>query len=397
MTIYVYRAATGEFRPVTRVYVAMKTNVASVIPREVLLVQVAEKVPGQAAPNLVTYHDRYQQPATGLRGTAATHSSAQIAWTAPPRATDYQVLIRTKAPGAASFGAPEIRPAPDQWIQQISYDALGLQPNYEYSFQVRSKRTAANGDAIVNVKDSDMITLATGHPAALKTNPNYGGAASSGTNLVRINAAGTKTWTPDYHWGTKSRTPHIVQGYLNDGSMNARGGVYYGTTRSQLATWVHAIHPELTKIELDTLLNQVQVIDSRIDYVYRYNLGGSTNPQIRVYASKLNYNSGATPPGGTPGGTYSTFTAPTAGRTADEIAVGQLTAWAREWIKPAPIHNGMLIYNGTASGNNTIGHNGYCVLRGCDASYAPAAVDDWRLNLWVKWSYTFPDLPPSWS
>jgi hypothetical protein len=309
MTIYVYKQ--GTFRPVTRVYKAQKTGA----PREVLLVQVAENDPGQKNPKLVTYHDRYQQPVTDLRGAEATHGSATIAWTAPEHATDYQVLMRSKKLPATTFGPVEIKPRPDEWIKDNSYQVNGLQPNYEYSFQVRSKRTAANGDPIVNLVDSNTITLATGHPAETRKNPSYDadpvGYPAGKPDLIYINAARTDTWTLDYRWGSGSRGPDVIQGYASDSSRNGYGGIYYGTARAQLKTALanSSTSGGLLPDEVDLLLDQVQVVDAQINLIVRKAGGGGT-PTIHIYPSKLNFSSTARPvaAGGTTAGT--TFTAP---------------------------------------------------------------------------------------
>jgi hypothetical protein len=404
MTIYVYKQ--GTFRPVTRVYKAMSNNVASIKPREVLLVQVAENDPGQKSPKLVTYHDRYQKPVTDLRGLNATHGSAEIAWTAPEHATDYQVLMATKKLPATTFGAKEIKPSPTEWIKDNSYKVNGLQPNCEYLFQVRAKRTAANGDPIINLVDSNAITLATGHPAETRKNPSYdadpAGYPTGKPDLVYINAARTDTWTLDYRWGSGSRGPDVIQGYASDSSRNGYGGIYYGTARAQLRTALAnaATSGGLLPDEVDILLDQVQLTDAKIDLIVRRGYGGGT-PTIHIYPSKLNFSSTARPvaAGGTAAGT--TFTAPavTSGHnTKDDLvlASSRLLTWAREWVEPAPSHNGMLIYNTTASGNATYGRNGYCVFRSCLASSTTATAAEWRLKLWAKWNYSFSDAPPRW-
>jgi hypothetical protein len=397
MTIYVYKQ--GKFRPVTRVYQAMSNNVASIKPREVLLVQVAENDPGQKNPKLVAYHDRYQQPVTDLRGVEATHGSAKIAWTAPEGATDYQVLMRSKKLPATTFGPEEVRPSPTEWIKDNSYPVNGLQPNYEYTFRVRAKRDAIDGSPISN-SNSNVITLATGHPAETRQNPSYG--TSGASDLIYINAAKTDTWTLDYRWGSGSRGPDVIQGYASDSSRNGYGGIYYGTARAQLRTALANASTSggLLPAEVDILLDQVQLTDAKIDLIVRRGYGAGT-PTIHIYPSRLNFSSTARPAaaGGTAAGT--TFTAPpvTSGHnTKDDLvlASSKLLTWVREWVEPAPSHNGMLIYNTAASGNNTTGHNGYCVFRSAQASSTTATASEWRLKLWAKWNYSFSDAPPRW-
>jgi len=400
MVIYVYRA--GQFRPVTRIYRAVRVG----IPKEVLLVQVAENDPGQKIPKLVTYHDRFQRPATGLRGVEATHGSAKIAWTAPPQATDYQVLMKPKKVGATTFEPTITKPNLDQWTQENFMDISGLKPDYEYTFTVRAKRTAIDGTPIVSPTDSNAITLATGHAVDTRKNPSYNADPvnypAGKPDLVYINAARTDSWTLDYRWGASSRGPDVLQGYGSDSSLNHYSGIYYGTARSQLNT---ALTNSTTSVGLPAsglavLLGKVQVVDARIDLIVRRS-GGSANPVVHIYPSKLNFSSTARPTayGGTAAGT--TFTAPgvTAGHnTKDDFALpsSRLITWAREWIESAPSHNGMLIYNTAASGNNTVGHNGYCVFRAARASSTSATAAEWRLKLWVKWNHTFPELPPVW-
>jgi hypothetical protein len=386
MVIYVITA--GLVKPVNKIY-TFKQGAW----REVLLAQTWQKVPGQADMVLKVAHDRYQRPPTNLRGVKQDHASCTIAWDPPAQATHYRVMVKPKKAGADAFGTTFYKPNENEWTAQNFWDVTGLDPGTEYTFTVQAKRTAVDNTEIISQTPSNAITLYTGHPPLPKKNPSYGTTGKS--DLYLIDAAQTDTWTSSYHWGAKSHGPDVIQGYYRTSGLNGRGVVSYSTARRQLSDRLDALNPDLTPAELTTLLSKVVVTDAKIDQIVRKG-GGAATVTVHVYPCKINFSSTAGPGivGGAAAGT--TFTAPAIGKAKDEVDISKLETWATEWLKPAPAHTGMLIYNGTASGNNTTGHNGYCVLRSARASAGTSPDADWQLKLWVRWNYSFPETPAVW-
>jgi hypothetical protein len=401
MPIYAIRG--GQPKLVNRIFRAAGTGLSSA-PPEVLMVLVAVKVPGQTGVTLKVVHDRYQVPPTNLRITSATHLSCQLAWTPPPGAApsiEYQVSYkgRPTTTSNAAWSGDTILPNPSEWTPQNTMPVTALQQNYEYQFKIRARRTMADGTYATSPYATTVPVLLTGHDARVFQNPSYGvdptGYPAGKPDPMTINAAGTGSWTPSYNWGSRF---DVQQGYASGtaATRNARGAVEYSTARTQLSNWIVSKHPGISAGELANVLNTVVLSDAKIAQIYR-KTGGSGTPTIKVYPSKINRSVTTRPAGygGTTDGT--TFVSPAVGKVRLDTAISKLTAWATEWIKPAPLHNGMLIYNGTASGSSTAGYNGYAVFRAARASAPTTSVDaDWQLKLLVKWKYTSPELPPTW-
>jgi len=384
MTIHIIRA--GQVKEAKTIAVLYQGAF-----REVLLVQtVGPPAPGTTTRVLRTVYNHYQEPPTALRGVTATHTTCTVAWTAPLLATDYQVTRRARVPGTTAFVDTQVL----DWTPQTSQTVSGLVENMEYTFTVQARRFGSDGSQYKSTL-SNPITLHTGYAAVLIKNPGLD-TTIAGADLVYINAARTDTWTSSYNWGAGSKGPDVVQGYVSSAyrARNGYGTIAYTTARTQLDTEVKRIAPT-SPSPVD--LNKVTVVEARIDSIYRRS-GGSGTPAIRVYPWKALYSPTTTrpvPAGGTTTGT--TFTAPAEGKTRDELDFALLLTWAKEWVKAAPAHTGMLIYNAAAAtGNATAGFNGYAILRAARASLATNPVADWRLKLWVTWNYTLPAKDPAW-
>jgi len=392
MSIKLVRA--GRFRDVTEIAVLYQGRW-----RTVLIAQVLHPPPaGSTKPVWKVAYDRYQPPPTNLRGGVATHSSAEITWEESPKATEYQVIVQSRAPGAPTFSPMDPPPPTTEFRQTIN----GLSSNMEYSFTVVAKRPVVGGKPVVS-PPSNAIILDTGYTSLTLKNPSYDlGTGIAGADLVYINAARTDTWNSDYHWGDKTGGPDVRQGFSSSAyrSRNAHGVVDYTTARAQLDAEVKRVDPApLRPVNLD----EVTVVEAKIDSIYRKS-GGSGTPTIHIYPWKALYSTARPlPAGGTTTGT--TFAAPGVGKFKDELDLGKLLGWAQEWIKnpsavlvaDRPKHNAMLIFNSaTTTGNTTAGYNGYAILRAARASSAASSEAEWRLKLWVRWNYTLPAKDPAW-
>jgi Fibronectin type III domain len=380
MPIVVVRS--GQIKPVTRIY--QRKGGAW---KEVLLVELMQSVPGQTQPVPKIIHNTYQYPPRNLRGVSATHTSAEIAWDAPLQVepgTEYQVTYKPRTPGTTTWGTAVELP----WTLNLSQPITALLQSKEYQFTVKARRMGADGLWINSVGTSNAIILATNAAAITMTNP--GGATA---NLVYIVASRGDTWTPDFYWGAKSGGPDVIQGYASSSSKNGYGVVAYANARTQLSTGVAALNPA-GKPNVD--LNQVTITDAKIDQIYRKS-GGSGTPRIEVHPCKINFASNTRP--AAYGGIESTFTAPAEGAWKDEVQFAAISGgsadplldWAKQWTKATPPYNGLLIFRTGGDGNATAGYNGYAIFRAANTT-----ATEWRLKLWVKWSYTIPEVLPVW-
>lgn len=388
MPIYVL-TPTGQIKQVSRVYRAVSNGVANVPPKEVLLVRVPRRppsAPGQLPLPLVleTVHDRYQYPPVGMRLSDLSHTSCTLNWLPSSQGAlpaEYQVTYKPRVPGETVYQRAKVL----SWTPLLSAPITGLAPDMEYTFTVMARRPAPDGTQITSLTSSAPITLATNHPALLKQNP-----AWPGDSIIYLPASASDTWTKDWFWGSKSGGPDVIQGYLRTRTLNGSGVVWYKQVRSRANTEIDKIDIAAGDIPVD--MTKVVLDDAKIDRIYR-RFGGAGRPVIHLFPCKINFSSNdrPVPYGGTTTGT--TFTAPAEGGAIDELDPGKLLTWAREWMSTSPDHNGMLIYAAGDDGNATAGYNGYSIFRAAKASAATSDPTDWRLKLWVKWSYTLPDVP----
>jgi hypothetical protein len=407
MPIYMIRS--GQPKLVNRIFRSKYSGV-STIPPEVLMVLVAVKVPGQTNMELKVIHDRYQGPPLNFRVASATHSSCTLAWDPPPQAApsiQYQISYTSrKDTGFGAFSSDVFPLGPNVWTPQNSWPLTGLQEDYEYRFLIRAKRIAANGEEIISSIAPSYPIVYTGHAASTKQNPSYAtdpvGFPAGKPDLFTVNATATDTWTSSYFWGALSYGPDVIQGYGATRARNGYGAVVYGSTRAQMSAKIQAQHPELSAAQLTSVLNTAVVTDSRIAQVVRKK-GLTTNSAvtIKVYPSNLNLTNNAAPVAIAAGSTTfvaPAIVAPATTKVVTDLVISTLTTLANEWLKVAPVHNGLLIVNTAAqTGAAATGYNGYAILRSSKASAPTTSVDeDWQLKLWVKWNYTIPDVPATW-
>ncbi len=365
--------------------------------REVLAAYYIDKpVPGASPQSRVKLiFNKYQEPPTNLTNVGdPVGGKATITWTAPQYATHYQVTKQTVSSTNAVL-ATETLPAGDVWTQATTMEVPALAADSYYIFTVKAQRTGTDGKPITSVNSSNKLRLFTGRPAITVKNPHYdnppGTSKVDHTEMVLLPASRSDTWTHDRIWAFSAGS--VIQGYASDSGLNGWGCVSYENAFTRLIPTVQAISPQAPGADTMRHLEVVKVV---IDRVLRGSQGAGT-PVVEAHAWKANWANRSTHPSVSTA--YGVFTAPGEGKAKDDFdltvpgsSTSRLLEWGREWIKEAPVHNGICIYDTGRGGSAASGYNGFCAFY--KANYTAA---DWRLKLYVRWNWSVAEVRPEWT
>jgi hypothetical protein len=384
----------GQWVETDDVYVP---NLVTKKPQEVLLAYYVDKaVPGtDPKSRFKVLFNKYQEPPTNLRNVGdPVGGKATITWNAPQYATHYQVTKQTLSTTGTVL-ATETLPAGDVWTQDLSLEVPALAADAVYRFTVKARRTAVDGTPITSAASSNKLQLSMGRPAVPVKNPHYDAAPGTNglgnTELLLLSATRSDTWTADRIWAFSAGS--VIQGYASQSTLNGWGCVSYEKAFTRLSPVVQAISPQAPGADTMRHLEVVKVV---IDRVLR-NTSGAGTPVVEAHAWKANWaNSTKHPIVST---AYGVFTAPAESKAKDDFditvsgsATSRLAEWVREWIKEVPPHNAICIYDTGRGGSAAAGYNGFCAFY--RANYTAA---DWRLKIYVRWNWTVPAVPPTWS
>jgi hypothetical protein len=372
-------------------------NLATKKPQEVLIAYYVDKaVPGEDPRNrLKVLFNKYQEPPTNLHNVGnPVGGKATIAWTAAPSATHYQVTKQTLSPSGAVLGT-ETLPAADVWTTSLTLEVPALAADSIYLFTVKARRTSSDGTPLTSPQTSNKLQLNMGRPAVPVKSPHYdnppGASKVDHTEMLLLPASKSDTWTVDRIWAYSAGS--VIQGYASNYRLNGWGCVSYEKAFTRLSPAVQAISPQVPGADTMRHLEVVKVV---IDRVYRGSQGAGA-PVVEAHTWKANWANSSTHP--VVSTAYGVFTAPKELTQKDDFDItvpgsstSRLAEWAREWIKEAPAHNGLCIYDTGRGGSAATGYNGYCAFY--SANYTAA---DWRLKLYVRWSWSVPEVPPVWS
>jgi hypothetical protein len=343
--------------------------------------------------------NKYQEPPTNLTNLSGpVGGKVTIGWTAPPSAaqytTYYQVTKQTL--GAQDVvTTTETLPAGGVWTQATSMEVAALAADTTYLFTVKAQRTGNDGKPITSATSSNKLKLFMGRPAIPVKSPHYdnppGTSKVDHTELLLLPATRSDTWTHDRIWAFSAGS--VIQGYASNSGLNGWGCVSYEKAFTRLSPAVQAISPQAPGADTMRHLEVVKVV---IDRVLR-NTSGAGTPVVEAHAWKANWaNSSSHPVVST---AYGVFTAPAESKAKDDFdltvpgsSASRLLEWGREWIKEAPAHNGICVYDTGRGGSAASGFNGFCAFY--RANYTAA---DWRLKLYVRWSWSVAAVDPVWT
>jgi hypothetical protein len=305
------------------------------------------------------------------------------------------VIKRTLSPTDAVL-TTETLPAGDVWTQATSMEVPALAVGGSYLFTVKARRIGNDGKPIDSFKESSKLKLKMGRPAIPVKSPHYdnppGTSKVDHAEMLLLPAMKSDTWTADRIWGFTAGA--VVQGYASNSRLNGYGCVSYENAFTRLTPAVQAISPQAPGADTMRHLEVVKVV---IDRVLR-NTSGAGTPVVEVHPWLANWANRTTRPPAV-GTTVGVFTAPAESKAKDDFditvsgsATSRLAEWTREWIKERPAHNGLMIYDTGRGGSAASGYNGLCVFY--KANYTAA---DWRLKLYVRWNWSVPEVPPTWS
>jgi hypothetical protein len=310
---------------------------------------------------------RIQEAPRNVRGTGTpTLSSGTLAWAPPPTATgpvEYQVLQRREG----SETVERRWPTDTTWTPSTTQAITGLTTDTRYFFTVVARQVAT--PQLVSPESAPAVTLLTGHAAVNR----------QGARTIDISPTGSGTWSSDSKWNEAEN--NVIQGFATQGVRNGRGCVQYKTTYAQAIKLIDSNH-----------VDHADVTSARVVSVYRRADGGSA-PSVHVYACDVNFASTARPDA--VGEQFATFTAPSPTSFKKDFVitdknqsgggddVDRLQNWAQAWINQTKTHNGIMIFRADGTGNDDVGHNGYCTFKG-------SGPDDWHLELRLAWDYDNP-------
>ena len=329
-----------------------------------------------------TIFERIQPPPASVYGVSSTGlDSGVVGWTAPINQPG-NVLLEYQV---RRYQAGVVEPVAYPWTRSMTQAFSGLQLQTSYSFEVAVRATS--GVQVENVTTS-RATFQTGSLAVNR----------SGTNVyVRIPCRGTDTWSDANKWSEGSGG--VRQGYASQRSRNGWAVVRYNSESHSL---YGIVKNTLNYPDVPESINVAQVAAvsiARVKLAHRAVTTpvGAPNPWIHVHACLINTGSNAKPE---PLGDLATFLAPNSNvdrvnfhitsKDAQNVDIeDKLKIYAQYWLNKGTGHNGLLIANGeAASGNATIGYNGYCAFTGKDVT-KPAS-EDWTLDLFLSWNFNYP-------
>lgn len=329
-------------------------------------------------------------PPTSFRGTAATHSTATLEWTpvSDVMTTGYRIQLH----GIQWYPALSEPPLP---LGQASFTWGGLSQDSTYTWTIHAEDEARSiGPA------SNAVTLRTGHPTLIKTNPSWPGA-----DFANIWPYATNSYYDDAgRWGDGWPAGRVEQGIgpgTKFGSRN-RGCVSYdnawGHFMNACASWGTSPPQNGGIVAIDTA-EMMQI------YRYRYQTAGGT---VKCMAAPGSINFAGTRirhPGlaGDHGETWFNSPTPNAWRFGPfGFANGNaLVTWMRTWMglgNPFGYgYNGMIILDNVDHSPNTIDLDGinYVNLAGGYGNGDPGC--PWLVRVRTRFSYVHSNyLAPAW-